>query len=101
MSLMELKVSGHSDDIVCVEGDIEEEFYFDDGSPVYLAFSDGTLVQVEYTNSGIWSIHILASGFGASVKHDPATNIDDDYSDVVTIHSEISWVLYGQQLIQS
>ncbi len=42
-------VYGASDDLVEIEGDIRDELYASDNNPAHLAFSDGTVLSVEYS----------------------------------------------------
>lgn len=92
-------VFGASDDLIEIRGDLgEEEFgcYGDEGG--HLAFSDGTLLSVEY--NGFWRFHVLHRGT-ATVTKVEATNEDTDYSDKVTLTSEtpITFVLYGKNVL--
>ncbi len=55
--MSEVIVYGASDDLIEVEGAIREEFTANrDGEANLLAFSDGTLLEVTYTDAGIWRI---------------------------------------------
>lgn len=62
----ETKIYGASDDLIELEGQITEEFNHCDnyGEHVMaiLAFSDGTLLEVDYDKDGIWRIKTLAQG---------------------------------------
>ena len=97
---MSIKVFGASDDLIEVEGDIEEEFsHLDDTA--YLCFSDGTILSVEFSRSGIWRIVSIVSGTAAvSIVQAPA-NDDDNYSDVATIEGDVLWVVYGTQYVSA
>jgi hypothetical protein len=53
MTWNEVRVHGHSDDIVTVEGLITEQVY---GEEVVLAFHNGLTLVVEYTIDGEWEI---------------------------------------------
>ena len=76
-----ITVYGASDDLIEIEGAIREEFSaLDDETPNLLAFSDGTLLEVNYTSMGIWRINVLSAGFSNVAKHE-ATDEDSDYSD--------------------
>jgi hypothetical protein len=96
-----LTVYGSSDDLIEVEGDVEEEFtYRGDG---FLAFSDGTLLSVTYDDNGVWRFLPLSNGVSERVI-DPALGVDghrDDYrpaySDIVTMQGDFVWVVYGAQ----
>lgn len=89
-------ISGASDDLIEVEGDIREEFYaIDDGEHI-LSFSDGTVLSVEYDRQGMWRIRRLSAG-SAVYRHREATDADRDYSDVVRLDGEIAWVTFGKK----
>ena len=96
-----LTVYGSSDDLIEIDGDISEEFvYRGDG---FLAFSDGTLLAVEYSDTGMWRFGPLNHGT-AVYSNDPATedeghrpNYLPSYSDVVTLQGDFMWVVYGIQ----
>ena len=97
---MKIKISGHSDDIVCVEGDITEEFYVVDDEVLFVAVSDGTLLRATY--DGMWNIRVLVTGsHDTKITHEPATDEDTNYSDVVTLTSEwdVEWVVGGKGIL--
>lgn len=91
--MSQIKVRGHSDDIICIEGDLTEEFYPEHDKPGYLCFSDGTVLSVAYTD-GFWRIHFRAHG-SADYEKVEATDPDDDYSDHVTLTGTLEWVVFG------
>jgi len=100
------KIYGASDDLIEVDGDIREEFYHSEDGVDLLAFSDGTLLSVEYDNSGMWRINRLMDGTSRYTK-DEATaeegNREDGlpaYSDVVTLtpgvdRERVRWIVHG------
>lgn len=63
-----LYISGFSDDLIELNGAIEDEISNSSGRPMYLRFTNGVHLSVEYTKSGIWSIAILDVGQAESVK---------------------------------
>jgi hypothetical protein len=89
-----IKVGGHSDDIICVEGDTYEEFYPDDDKPGYLSFGDGTVLSVRYGNDGFWRINRLVEGMAEFTKVE-ATDLDEEYSDVATLTGDLKWLVFG------
>lgn len=91
--MKKIMVYGASDDLIEVEGDICEEF---DGSEgvTYLAVSDGTVLSIEYGGKGMWTIRQIVAGTASFSKHD-ATDVDDDYSDRVTLEGDIRWLVCG------
>lgn len=90
---MSVRVYGSSDDLIGIDGDIEEEFYHPAGHAL-LGFSNGTVLDVEYS-LGFWRIRALA---GNADIH-PA--MGGDYSDVAAIHGDIRWVLKGEEWLRS
>ena len=97
-----LRVYGSSDDLIEIDGDINEEFVYD-GEGGFLAFSDGTLLAVEYSDTGIWRFGPLNHG-SAEYANDAATEDDGHrdnylpaYSDIVTLQGDFLWVVYGRQ----
>ena len=84
-----IKVYGASDDLVEVEGDIEEEWgsCYDGG---ILACSDGTLIAIEY--DGEWHLSVLHNGDSLTVVT-PMDRDKDEYTDTVTIDGPIKWVV--------
>ena len=95
-------IYGSSDDLIEIEGDIVEEFDCTDGEERFLAFSDGTVLSVEYTNGGIWRINRVKNG-GASYSKVEATDPDDEYSDKVTLGApslqNFYWVVCGKMAV--
>lgn len=98
---MKLTISGHSDDIIMVCGSdgrcLEEFSGWDSGKPSlrYLAFSDGTLLSICYTEEGVWRILPVRIGSVAYFKKEAVSHDSKEYSDIVTLEGEISWVVYS------
>ncbi len=97
-----IKVYGHSDDCIEVEGDIEDEFNYnyseDDPTAKFLSFSDGTVIKVTYGLDGAdWQLSIFAKNPESSVTHTPP--IGNSYTDVVGIDADIKWVVIGDQFV--
>jgi hypothetical protein len=62
---MKLTIYGASDDLIEIEGDIDEEFNppeYDE--PTLLVFSDGTILKVQYGagGDGFWRISPVVKG---------------------------------------
>lgn len=85
---MSVLVYGSSDDLIEVEGDVEAEFYGEDG---YVALSNGTLLKITY--NGNWLISSIRGK--AKITHYYET--DSAYSDKAHINDEIYWVVYGEE----
>lgn len=89
-------ISGASDDLIEIDGDFKEEYYYNENGN-YLIFSDGSVIEVNYTNGGIWRLERIIEG-SAEFKRKKAVSADsDEYSDIVTLIGQISWVIKGSQ----
>lgn len=94
--MAEVRISGASDDLIEVDGDIREEFnppYDADSSIV--ACSNGVLLRIAYTDDsddGIWRIAPLAGADKVQIWQCPADD-ERNYSDIATIHDPaLAWV---------
>lgn len=92
---MSITIHGASDDLIEVGGDLTEEFYHVEDGPTWLAFSDGTVLRVEYTSDGLWRINRDRAGKAKYSKEEAVSADDDRYSDTVILEGEISWVVAG------
>lgn len=103
MGMAKVIISGASDDLIEIEGDLQEEFshYWRDGDdkPLYLAFGDGTLVSVRYDADGCWRFVCVVHGSADLIKVE-ATGTEDDYTDRITLIGNIHWVVCGQQQVR-
>lgn len=90
---MRIVITGHSDDLIEVDGDIREEFQAKDEN--FVAVSNGTLLRIEYTRAGVWRITPVATGIGGLDIVQAPEGDDDNYSDVATVDGEIQWVTHG------
>ncbi len=88
-----ITITGASDDIILIKGDIDEEFdYSLNNHGALLAFSDGTLLRIVYNREGLWRITPVVLGT-TEYRHTPATVGDDtNYSDTVTLTGPVRWV---------
>ncbi len=90
-----ITIYGASDDLIEIEGDIRDELYANDDESTKLAFSDGTVLSIEYNSDGLWKIFRLVEG-SATVEKFEATDPDsEEYSDRVTLKGDIQWVVGG------
>ena len=93
-----ITIYGASDDLIEIEGDIEEEFNWiaEDDEKRYIAVSDGTLLSVRYDQDGIWRLNRLMSGSSKFEKEEG--DIEKDTPDKVTLSDvEIKWIVFGEQ----
>lgn len=90
-------VYGSSDDLIEVEGGIREEFTYaeEDRDGDLLAFSDGTILRIQYEQTGIWRISPVVNGSSElSIKQAPEDD-DSNYSDRATLSGPVAWVVQG------
>lgn len=86
------KVTGASDDLIEIDGEIREEFNAYDCSNGRIAFSDGTLMSVNYDNGGIWRFNLLFKGSLYLGKEDGS--VEEDTNDVIYFKEGLKWVIY-------
>ncbi len=94
-----ITIYGASDDTVVVSGDISEEFdALSLKGPAILAFSDGTVLSIEYADEGddgIWRIkpvHVPDSEL-LTISRCPVNG--PGYSDRAELRADCDWVVYG------
>lgn len=109
---MTVYVYGASDDLIEIEGSLRQEFYYCDAGyanadealvPYYLAFSDGTLLKITY--DGEWNIKLVEGQAiihhcGGSASHPQVDFRVPDYSDLAVIHSDVTWVVGGTDVVK-
>lgn len=98
-----ITVTGASDDLIEVDGAIREEFNARDtdrgGDGNLLAFSDGTVLHIDYTRAGVWRIAPLARGTATLTIDQCSGDEDDDrYTDVATLAGDVRWVVHGNRI---
>jgi hypothetical protein len=103
---MTLKLYGASDDLIELDGDIDDEFYIGDGADEggeggCVGLSDGTVLGVIYDHDGVWRFTIKKNG--TSEVQITGNDPDDknNYSDTVTITGPIKWAMYSTELLNS
>lgn len=92
---METMITGASDDLIELEGQLHEELNPPSDEPSLLAFSDGTLLEIEYDKDGIWRIRQLAKG-ACEFSLTPGS-VDDDTFDVATLKGDLRWCVLGER----
>jgi hypothetical protein len=88
-----IKIYGASDDLIEVEGNINEEFGVDGGE--LFAFSDGTVLRVAYSQAGVWRVSPVARGSAVLTITQAPEDDDRDYTDRATLDGTILWVVQG------
>lgn len=100
-------IYGSSDDLIELEGGLSEKFYalrfgHDDAKEGgILAFSDGTVLEINYGTEGVWRINKLASGSAFYEKDEDPGDDENRYSDIVTLTGEIAWCVHGKSLARA
>jgi len=92
---MSITVTGASDDLIEVDGDITEEFsptYGTDEDSSILGFSNGVLLRVRYDQDGIWRVDPIAGE--VQIAHG---SVSDDRNDVATLLTPADWVICGTE----
>lgn len=95
-------ITGASDDLIEVDGDISEEFNVlgNAAEGTILGFSNGTVLRVRFDDDGMWRITPL--WHAGNVKIDHATDDNEGaYSDVATIDEPVEWVVCGTEWVNS
>jgi hypothetical protein len=92
-----ITIYGASDDCIEVDGDISEEFQYQKpgyGQPSgdLLAFSDGTVLRIEFTRSGVWRITPVVHGAAGLTIEQAPENDDSNRPDRATL-SGAFWVV--------
>lgn len=98
---MYITITGASDDLIEIDGDIVEEWSapgeVDEGGAL-IAISDGTLLRIIYDEDGIWRITRLVAGSAQfeKVEGDVLRNTFD----IAKLWGvEIAWVVLGSQYV--
>jgi hypothetical protein len=93
-------VTGASDDLLEVNGDIVEEFaYYDGDDGDLLAFSDGTVLRLWFGSSGRWTIDVVARG-SAALDVWRGTE-EDETDDTATLVGDVRWVVHGRAWVKA
>ncbi len=91
-------IEGHSDDVITVAGDLEEEFTYKDsgGGGDLVAFGDGTLLRIVFDpdGTGNWRITPVQRGTATLVIEQTT---GEDGTDRATLTGPVRWVARGDQ----
>jgi hypothetical protein len=94
-------ITGSSDDLIEIDGDLSEEFYSPDGGRSegdLLACSDGTVLRISYTQDGIWRITPVVQGSAILTIEQAPEDDEDHYTDTATLDGPVRWVVCGTQI---
>lgn len=98
--MAQITIYGASDDLIEIDGDINEEFNVLGKEKSILAFSNGTVLRMEYGDDGTWQIRPLV--VTEEFEFHPAVSADDDnYSDTVVMRGDIKWVVLGSEIARA
>ncbi len=94
---MSIILYGSSDDLIELEGDIQEEFTLaavEDDDTMIVGFSNGILVRIRYTSEGVWRITPIVGD--VSIVQAPEGD-EENYTDRATIEGNIEWAVCAGQ----
>lgn len=89
------KITGASDDLIEIEGELSEEFNAYDCTDALLSVSDGTLLQVDYDDDGIWRFKIRFKG--TCYSHHVSGSVEDDTNDEVHFNKGLKWIMFSSE----
>lgn len=89
-------VTGASNDLIEIDGELCEEFNAYDCSDGRMAFSDGTLLTVEYDNDGLWRFKLIFKG--SLYDHKVEGSVNDDTNDVVYLNDGLLWAVFSKDM---
>jgi hypothetical protein len=97
---MKITITGYSDDLIEIDGDISEEWPAPrevDEKGAYISISDGTLLKARYDDNGIWRFDRLVRG--SCLFHKTDGDVEADTFDVITLEGEIRWISLGLRTV--
>lgn len=89
-------VTGASDDLIEIDGDLCEEFDSFDCKDGAMAFSDGTVLGVKYDDDKIWRFTIKYKG--SCFDHKVEGSVTEDTNDVVYFKEGLSWAVFAERM---
>lgn len=95
-----LTIFGCSDDLIEIQGTINEEFSLPPSEEAFIAISNGTVVRIKYNDHGVWRISLVSKPGDVAISITPVPEDDSvNYSDVCVISGgNIAWVVLGSEL---
>jgi hypothetical protein len=88
-------IYGASDDLIEIDGDVSEEFQYQEDYPNFIATSNGLVFHIAYDRQGVWRITPKRAPAGSCyIKEEAPADDEDNYSDRVTV-SGVEWVVPG------
>ena len=92
-----IKICGWNDDLIEVEGDIEEEFNVDNEKEYYIALSDGTCAQVYFDQAGIWRVVLITKGL-RTMDYVHTYNSEDRTEELNLTGGPYKWVMLSEEI---
>ena len=96
-------IYGYSDDLIEVEGAVRGEFTLPSGDVAFVALSNGVVVRILYSRSGVWRINLVSKPGDVAVLVTSAPEDDDDnYTDrCVVTGGDIAWAVLGTDVTRA
>ncbi|MDU6856077.1 MAG: hypothetical protein E6370_17340 [Clostridiales bacterium] len=88
-------ITGASDDLIEIEGELVEEFDCFNCKNGTLACSDGTLLTVDYDKDGLWRFGIRFKGSLFDKKEEGS--VDEDTNDKVFFKPGMKWIVFHEE----
>ena len=89
-------VTGASDDLIEIEGELSEEFDSYGCSNGRMAFSDGTLLKVDYAEDGMWRFRPIA--IGNSFDRVVYGSAEEDTNDKAYFKPGLKWCTFSDEM---
>lgn len=89
-------VTGASDDLIEINGELQEEFNAYDCTSGTMAFSDGTMLNVSYDLNGIWRFKPIYKGELFEKIIDGS--VSDDTNDEVYFKDGLKWCVFSDEM---
>lgn len=89
-------VTGASDDLIEIDGELQEEFNSLNCTDGIMAFSDGTLLRVKYDDDGIWRFTPRYKGSLYDRKIDG--DVEKDTNDEIYFKPGLKWVVFSDKM---
>lgn len=89
-------VTGASDDLIEISGELSEEFNAYDCSDGTMTFSDGTMLTVEYDSNGIWRFTSLFKG--NLFEKIESGSVEKDTNDEVYFKDGLRWCAFSDEM---
>lgn len=89
-------ITGASDDLIELSGELQEEFNCYDCADGTMAFSDGTLLKVDYDTDGIWRFRPLYKG--CLFEEIRIGSVTEDTNDEVYFAPGLKWCVFSDEM---